>query len=183
MSVLETKISDGMNVAMHSIFASLERILMDQKKHDFKFKVESEYNNDPTKVCQVLVKFVCNIYDTVVDTLDGRNVEIFLEELGLGIQKSLMAHFKKFKISKGLGGLKLMRDLAEYKDTLKLFQIPTVDEACEILGEISKIHLVAPENLKTVVEEGLLSRMDKNELLAYVRLRNDYKSTWIGKFI
>lgn len=65
-----------------------------------------------------------------------------------------MTHFKKFKISKGLGGLKLMRysiffphvwwhvftfarDLAEYKDTMKLFQIPAVDEACEVLGEVS----------------------------------------------
>jgi len=154
-----------------------------RKKDDYKFKEDIEYTNDPTKVCQVFVKFVCSVYDTIIDTLDGRNEEIFLEEFGLGIQKLLMNHFKKFKISKGLGGLKLMRDLAEYKDTLKLFQIPTVDEACEILGEISKIHLVAPENLKTVVDEGLLSRMDKNELLTYVRLRSDYKSTWIGKFI
>jgi len=133
------------------------------------------------QACQTCIKFIHNVYDTIIASLDGRNVEIFLEEFGLGVQKLLLNHFKKFKIGKG--GLKLMRDLAEYKDAMKLFQIPAVEEASEILGEIAKLHLIAPENLKTVIEEGALSRMDRNEVLTFIRLRNDFKSTWIGKYV
>lgn len=39
------------------------------------------------QICQVAKKFICTVYDTVIDSLDGRNVEIFLEEFGLSIQK------------------------------------------------------------------------------------------------
>jgi len=163
--------------------SSTERILSEQKKKDFKIKEDIEYDNNPTKTCDHLVKFVKVHYDIIVSTLDGRNVENFLEEWGLKFQSLLLNHFKKFKVSKGLGGLKLMRDLAEYKDLIQIFDIPQVNDAFELLGEISKVHLVAPENLKTVIEEGPLSRMDKNEVMNYVRLRSDYKSTWVGKYI
>jgi len=163
--------------------ASLDRILLDQKKKDFKFKDETEYDNNPTKACQVAVNFIRNNYDIIVNCLDGRNVDNFLEEFGLNFQRSLLSHFKKFKVSKGLGGLKLLRDLTEYKDTLKLFQRQAIDDAFEVLCEIAKIHLVAAENLKTVIEEGPLSRMDRSDLMNYIRLRSDYKSVWIGKYV
>lgn len=39
------------------------------------------------QVCQVCVKYIHNVYDTIIVSLDGRNVEIFLEEFGLSVQK------------------------------------------------------------------------------------------------
>lgn len=90
----------------------MDRILAEQKKDDFKFKDEAtEYSSDPTKVliyfllfyfllfylvyilnffiqiCQTCVKFIHNVYDTIIDTLDGRNIEIFLEEFGINVQR------------------------------------------------------------------------------------------------
>jgi len=183
LNALETKISLGMDISLNSLVSSLDRILSEQKKTDFKFKEEVDYDNNPTKTCQAAVKMVRGYYEIIVSSLDGRNVSNLLEEIGINFQRMLLAHFKKFKVSKGIGGLRVMRDLAEYKDSVKIFHLPAVNEAFEILCEISKIHLVAPENLKTIIEEGVLSRLDKNELMAYIRLRSDFKSVWIGKFV
>jgi len=51
MAVLERIISDGMNTAMQSLLANMDKLLLEQKKDDFKFKDEAtEYSSDPTKV-------------------------------------------------------------------------------------------------------------------------------------
>lgn len=69
----------------------------------------------------MVLSFLRNVHQKVKATLDGKNLVFFLEELGLRLHEVITAHVKKFTISKGLGGMRLMRDLTEYKDLVAAF--------------------------------------------------------------
>ena len=53
----------------------------------------------------------------------------------------------------------------------------------EIFKDLANIHLVSPENLKEVLSESRMSKLDKQDVLKYVQLRKDFRSAWIGKYI
>lgn len=115
--------------------------------------------------------------------LDGKNLERVLEEFGFRVCKSLMNHYKKFTIMQGVGVIQLLRDLTEYKECGALFNSKLVQEKFEILRDLANIHMGAPENLQSFYSESHLSKLDKQEILTYVRLRSDFNRTWIGKYI
>jgi hypothetical protein len=94
-----------------------------------------------------------------------------------------MAHFKKFTVTPGVGGLRLLSDLTEYRDCSKLFIGAEVLEKFEVLKELSNVHFVAPENLQTLFVESKLSKLDKISILEFVKTRSDFKPVWIGKYI
>jgi hypothetical protein len=50
-----------------------------------------------------------------------------------------------------------------------------VNDRFEALRQLGNIYLVKPENLKTLLEEGALSRLDPQVLHAFVANRADYK--------
>ncbi len=66
------------------------------------------------------------------------------------------------------------RDLAKYNETIIAFDIPALNERFEMLREIGNLFIVKPENLKTVLNEGCLSRIELNLLYPYVALRSDW---------
>jgi len=92
---------------------------------------------------------------------------------------ALFNHFKKIKVSPGTGGLKLLRDLTEYKEHAKLFNSESIVEKFEVLREIANVHLVAPESLNSLIEE---TKMNRQDILQFVRLRSDYRGGWGVKF-
>jgi len=114
--------------------------------------------------------------------MDGRNVDSTIAEFGNRIYSTLLNHFKKFKISQGLGGLQLLQDLTAYWECAKTLNSPKVLEKFDILKEITTIHLVAPENLNMLLKETKLSKLPKQDFLCLVGRRSDYKSWWIEKY-
>jgi len=180
ISTLETKICIGLENSLTTMTALIEKTLLDQKRTDYQVE---EYDNSVTPTCSASIKLIHSLYDTIKNCLQGKNFNILVEELGLKSQLIFLNHFKKFKIGQGVGTLKLVRDLTEYRNFFKMFKSHKVDDAFELLFEISKLHLVNPDNFKAVIEGGALSRMPKPDLFTFIKQRSDFKSLWLDTLL
>jgi len=79
--------------------------------------------------------------------------------------------------------MRLLRDLTEYREFIQELGIPSLDEQFAILRDLANIYLVPPENLRSLLEESTLTKMDIEDLHTYVKLRSDFKSDWLNKYI
>eukprot|EP01133_Synstelium_polycarpum_P016642 gene16642-19773_t len=154
MSSLEVKICKALEMSLTTMIALLDKTLLGQKRDDY---TGEDYDNSVTPTCNAVLKLLNTLIDLARNCLQGKNFSIFVEELGQRSQFAFINHFKKFKIGQ-IGALKLIKDLTNYRDCAKQFKSHKVDDAFEILFEISKLHLVNPENFKSVIEGGALSR-------------------------
>lgn len=75
------------------------------------------------------------------------------------------------------------RDLTDYHELSRMFGSQAVTDQFESLKGVASLHLVSPENLSVLMREGALSRIPREDLLAFVRLRSDFKSQWVGKYV
>ncbi|KYQ93399.1 exocyst complex subunit 5 [Tieghemostelium lacteum] len=176
ISNLEIKICEALEKSLVVITQLVDKSLLEQKKNDYQTE---DYDNSVTKTCQQVVKLIQSFYDLSKNSLQGKNFYIFIEELGLKLQVLFINHYKKFKVGQGIGALKLLRDLTEYKETMKKFKSHKVDDGFELLFEISKLHFIVPENFKAIIESGCLSRMPKNDLIIFIKQRSDFQSLWL----
>jgi hypothetical protein len=67
--------------------------------------------------------------------------------------------------------------LAKYQETIMSWKISQLNDRFEALRQLGNIYLVKPENLKTLLEEGTLSRLEPQVLHAFVANRADYKQS------
>lgn len=107
--------------------------------------------------------------------LDGKNLENFLLEVGIQFYSILLDSLKRFVISMN-GGLILTKDIAKYQETVSMFKIPALNDRFEVLRQISNLYIVKPENLKTLLDEGVFLRMDSRVIHQFVANRADYKT-------
>ncbi|KAN0023355.1 hypothetical protein ACTFIU_011525 [Dictyostelium citrinum] len=176
ISSLENCINTGLENSLTTMIQLIEKTLIPQGRNDY---LIDDYDNSVTDTCASVIKLIQSFYDMAKINLQGKNFHIYVEELGLKSQFVFINHFKKFKIGQGIGTLKLMRDLTEYRNLSKQFKSQKVDDAFELLFEISKLHLVNPENFKLVIEGGALTRMSKQDLIIFIKQRSDFKSIWL----
>lgn len=54
------------------------------------------------------------------------------------------------------------------------FRVESLNEYFSVLKELSNLYIVKPENLKMVLQEGYLGRMDLAALHSYLCLRADW---------
>jgi hypothetical protein len=113
--------------------------------------------------------------------LDGRNVRSFLGEVASRLLRLLVDQVKRLSVT-AAGGLRLMRDTSEYRDCVARFGSPAATKQYELLTDIAKIFLVTPENIKALVGDSSLGRLDPQELLEIVKSRADFKA-WSSKWI
>jgi hypothetical protein len=172
------------------ISAHVERLLSThQRKSDWRVKEEDEADlvteDSPSKACVVVRAFVLQVFGRAQAALDGRNVTAFMTELANRLQRALWAHIRQFTISAGVGGMRLMRDLAEYRELVRKLHVPaTVEEGFAQLKEAANIFVVPPSNLRPLLEESsLLARLSAAERVGLVRQRTDFKSNWMGRYI
>jgi hypothetical protein len=86
-------------------------------------------------------------------------------------------------VSQGLGGLQFMEDLSAYREGAMIFQSQAILEKFDILKELSVIHYLSPENLEIIFTNTKLAELEREEVIAFIRMRSDFKSSWIGKYI
>jgi len=77
--------------------------------------------------------------------------------------------------------LSFCRDIAKYQETVKTWNIPSLDERFETLRQLGKVFLAKPEMLPSVLNEGHLAKADFKSLYPYLQMRVDFKTSKIDK--
>ncbi|KAF8917823.1 exocyst complex component Sec10-like protein [Mucidula mucida] len=148
--------------------------LTKQKKNDFKPRNDdlsfARVNTEPcVACCDTLEK----VRDAAKANLSGKNLEVFLTEVGVSFHSLLLEHLRKFPVS-ATGGLMLAKDIKMYQDTISSFGIPSLTERYEFLRQLGNVFLVRPDILKSYITENYLGRIDPILLKPYISLRSDY---------
>jgi hypothetical protein len=190
LDALETALDACLSKLLTLIVAHIERLLSSlQKKRDWRVKEEDEAvvaeDQSPSKACSAVCAFVAEVAAKANSTLDGRNVQSFLSEVATRLQRLLWTHIRHFTITAGLGGMRLLRDMAEYREAVRRLRLASsVDDAFTQLKEAANLFVVPPANVRPLLEESsLLARLTPDERLALVKQRSDYKASWVGRFI
>ncbi|KAJ2761922.1 Exocyst complex component 5 [Coemansia nantahalensis] len=87
-----------------------------------------------------------------------------------------MDHLRRFVVSVA-GGLVLAKDVSRYREAIASFGVAALNAKFAVLQDISNVFLVQPSALKSLLDEGPLSRLDRPTLQAFVQMREDSRSS------
>ncbi|KAH9482765.1 Exocyst complex component SEC10 [Psilocybe cubensis] len=148
--------------------------LTKQKRNDFKPRNDDlSFARVNTEPCVLCCETLERVRDAAKQNLSGKNLEMFLTEIGIGFHSLLLDHLRKFPVS-ATGGLMLAKDLKSYQDTVSSFGIPALHERFEFIRQLGNVFLVRPEILKSYITENYLGRIDSSLLKPYLSLRSDW---------
>ncbi|KAG0356738.1 Exocyst complex component 5 [Podila minutissima] len=181
MASVESKANATIQKEIDCILAWLETCLGRQRRSDFKPKDdEVDLTGLATKPCIDCCEFLRRMYNTIRECFDGKNIEMFCTEVGITFHGMLLEHFKRFSISP-VGGVLLTKDIAKYQESVKAWNIPSLNERFEMLRQLGNVFLVKPEILPSVLNEGYLAKVDFKSLYPYLQMRVDFKTSKIDK--
>ncbi|KAJ8330382.1 hypothetical protein BDV3_003129 [Batrachochytrium dendrobatidis] len=173
-SAIEEKLNAIMQRKIAVVASWMEVLFARQKKSDFKPRDDIvAVNTLSTLVCNQVVDFIQRVRDEAHVSLDGENLESYLTEVGTLLHCLLLDHFKKFPVSYA-GGLVLTKDVSKYHEVIMTFKITLLDERFDMIKELGNMFIVKPENLKSVINEGYLGRIEMQLLHPYLSLRADW---------
>ncbi|EJD01579.1 exocyst complex protein [Fomitiporia mediterranea MF3/22] len=163
-----------MNRLTDSIVAWLSATLAKQKKNEFKPRSD-ELSFVNTEPCDGCCMTLAKVRDAARQNLSGKNLEVFLTEVGITFNTLLLDHLRKFSVNAN-GGLILAKDLKSYQDLISTFNCPALPERFEFICQLGKIFLIEPEILKSYITESALSRIDLHLLRPYLAQRSDWQT-------
>nr|DBA14365.1 TPA: hypothetical protein GDO54_005348 [Pyxicephalus adspersus] len=178
---MEVKLDTGIDRTLNCMFGQMKQILAsEQKKTDFKPEDENnvliQYTTACAKVCIYLRKQV----EKIRSSMDGKNVDSVLMELGVRFHRLIYEHLQQFSYS-SMGGMLAICDVAEYRKCAKEFKIALVLQLFDTLHSLCNLLVVAPDNLKQMCSGEQLASLDKNILHSFVQLRADYRSSRLAR--
>uniref|UniRef100_A0A8D2KBX3 Exocyst complex component 5 n=1 Tax=Urocitellus parryii TaxID=9999 RepID=A0A8D2KBX3_UROPR len=178
---MEMKLDTGIDRTLNCMIGQMKHILAaEQKKTDFKPEDENnvliQYTNACVKVCTYVRKQV----EKIKNSMDGKNVDTVLMELGVRFHRLIYEHLQQYSYS-CMGGMLAICDVAEYRKCAKDFKIPMVLHLFDTLHALCNLLVVAPDNLKQVCSGEQLANLDKNILHSFVQLRADYRSARLAR--
>ncbi|XP_049319866.1 exocyst complex component 5 [Astyanax mexicanus] len=178
---MEVKLDTGIDRTINCMIGQMKQILTtEQKKTDFRPEDENnvmiQYTTASSKVCAYVSKQV----ERVRRSMDGKNVDTVLTELGVRFHRLVHEHLQQFSYNY-MGGMLAICDVAEYRRCAKDFRVPLVLHLLDTLHALCNLLVVAPDNLKQVCSGEQLTNLDRNLLHAFVQLRADYRSARLGR--
>ncbi|NXA30086.1 EXOC5 protein, partial [Ibidorhyncha struthersii] len=182
---MEVKLDMGIDrqveMTLNCMIGQMKHILAaEQKKTDFKPEDENnvliQYTNACVKVCGYVRKQV----EKIRNSMDGKNVDTVLMELGVRFHRLIYEHLQQYSYS-CMGGMLAICDVAEYRKCAKDFKIALVLQLFDTLHALCNLLVVAPDNLKQVCSGEQLANLDKNILHSFVQLRVDYRSARLAR--
>ncbi|XP_072722285.1 exocyst complex component 5 isoform X3 [Ciconia boyciana] len=178
---MEVKLDMGIDRTLNCMIGQMKHILAaEQKKTDFKPEDENnvliQYTNACVKVCGYVRKHV----EKIRNSMDGKNVDTVLMELGVRFHRLIYEHLQQYSYS-CMGGMLAICDVAEYRKCAKDFKIALVLQLFDTLHALCNLLVVAPDNLKQVCSGEQLANLDKNILHSFVQLRVDYRSARLAR--
>ncbi|KAI4523719.1 exocyst complex component Sec10 [Schizophyllum commune Loenen D] len=180
ISRLEGGANNLLQKVTESVINWLSQQLRKQNKNDFKPRNDdisfARVNTEPCVACCDMLEKVRN---AAKQYLSGKNLEVFLTEVGVAFHGLLLDHMRKFPVS-ATGALMLTKDIKSYQDAIAGFGIPALFERFEFLRQLGNIYLIPPETLKSYITENYLGRVDAELLKPYLALRSDWGSVEKG---
>uniref|UniRef100_H2VB49 Exocyst complex component 5 n=1 Tax=Takifugu rubripes TaxID=31033 RepID=H2VB49_TAKRU len=152
----------------------------EQKKTDFRPEDENNVMIQYTTACSKVCVYVSRQVEHVRKSMDGKNVDTVLTELGVRFHRLIHEHLQQYSYS-SMGGMLAICDVAEYRRCAKDFRVPLVLQLFDTLHALCNLLVVAPDNLKQVCSGEQLTNLDRNLLHAFVQLRVDYRSARLGR--
>ncbi|EPQ59103.1 exocyst complex component Sec10 [Gloeophyllum trabeum ATCC 11539] len=155
-----------------SVVSWLSAQLAKQKKNDFKPRNDDlrTSNTEPCVACCEMLEKVC---EAAKQNLSGKNLEVFLTEVGNAFHCLLLEHLRKFPVN-ATGGIVLVKDLKAYQDIIDTFSIPALHERFEFIRQLGNIFLLGPDILKSFITDSYLGRIDTALLRPYLAQRSDW---------
>ncbi|KAF7713412.1 Sec10 family protein [Penicillium ucsense] len=164
-SRIEEKINTIEQKTIDATLAWVSRLLSGQRKNDFRPRESDnaawlEMLQTPTcaSICTFLTR-VHNIARTALPS-SGSNVRQVLTEIALGTRGLLLEHFKRFAVS-GPGGLMVTKDMTQYADLLKSWDIDEETKgpggALDVLLEVGNLFVIGVEALRERIRGGAAS--------------------------
>jgi len=148
--------------------------LAKQKRNDFKPRNDDlSFARVNTEPCVACCETLERVRDAAKANLSGKNLEVFLSEIGVAFHSLLLDHLRKFPVS-ATGGLMLAKDIKSYQDTIGTFSIPSLHERFEFIRQLGNVFLVRPDILRSYITEGYLGRIDSTLLRPYLAQRSDW---------
>ncbi|CAB1330882.1 unnamed protein product [Coregonus sp. 'balchen'] len=152
----------------------------EQKKTDFRPEDENNVMIQCTTACSKVCVYVSRQVERVRKSMDGKNVDTVLTELGVRFHRLIHEHLQQYSYS-SMGGMLAICDVAEYRKSAKDFRVPLVLQLFDTLHALCNLLVVAPDNLKQVCSGEQLTNLDRNLLHAFVQLRVDYRQARLGR--
>ncbi|ORZ36510.1 exocyst complex component Sec10-domain-containing protein [Catenaria anguillulae PL171] len=152
--------------------AHVQMLLGRQKKTDFRSRGDDAVDvahQLSSPACVAICEFLSKVHGNLQSYMDGANFRVFALELGVQVHVMLLEHFKN--------------DVAKYQQSIAAFQVPELVNRFDLLRELGHLFLVRPENLPSILSEGLLAQLDNVTLQAYLSNRADYKSARIEEML
>uniref|UniRef100_A0A8C9S261 Exocyst complex component 5 n=1 Tax=Scleropages formosus TaxID=113540 RepID=A0A8C9S261_SCLFO len=178
---MEVKLDTGIDRTLNCMIGQMKHILStEQKKTDFKPEDENNVMIQYTNACSKVCAYVSKQVERVRKSMDGKNVDTVLTELGVRFHRLIHEHLQQFSYS-SMGGMLAICDVAEYRRCAKDFRVPLVLQLFDTLHALCNLLVVAPDNLKQVCSGEQLTNLDRNLLHAFVQLRADYRSSRLGR--
>uniref|UniRef100_A0A3B3CRB6 Exocyst complex component 5 n=1 Tax=Oryzias melastigma TaxID=30732 RepID=A0A3B3CRB6_ORYME len=178
---MEVKLDTGIDRTLNCMVGQMKHILAtEQKKTDFRPEDENNVMIQYTTACSKVCAYVSRQVEHVRKSMDGKNVDTVLTELGVRFHRLIHEHLQQFSYS-SMGGMLAICDVAEYRRCAKNFRVPLVLQLFDTLHALCNLLVVAPDNLKQVCSGEHLTNLDRNLLHAFVQLRVDYRSARLGR--
>lgn len=178
---MEVKLDTGIDRTINCMIGQMKHILVtEQKKTDFRPEDENNVMIQYTTACSKVCAYVSKQVERVRRSMDGKNVDTVLTELGVRFHRLIHEHLQQFSYNY-MGGMLAICDVAEYRRCAKDFRVPLVLQLFDTLHALCNLLVVAPDNLKQVCSGEQLTNLDKNLLHAFVQLRADYRSARLGR--
>uniref|UniRef100_A0A3Q2YMQ6 Exocyst complex component 5 n=1 Tax=Hippocampus comes TaxID=109280 RepID=A0A3Q2YMQ6_HIPCM len=178
---MEVKLDTGIDRTLNCMVGQMKHILAtEQKKTDFKPEDENNVMIQYTTACAKVCAYVSRQVEHVRKSMDGKNVDTVLTELGVRFHRLIHEHLQQYNYS-SMGGMLAICDVAEYRRCAKDFRVPLVLQLFDTLHALCNLLVVAPDNLKQVCSGEQLTNLDRNLLHAFVQLRVDYRSARLGR--
>lgn len=122
------------------IISYITLLLSKQKKQDYRPK-DDEVNLTTlnTQTCDLVCNFLDKVHETAEDSLDGTNLDVFLDEIGHGLLNLLLEHMKKFQVNQA-GAMMLSKDVKRYHDVIQGWKVASLKDEFELMNEIGALY-------------------------------------------
>lgn len=173
---IETKLDVGLDRSLNSIVGWVKTILQqEQRKSDFNPLPNETELATTSPACLRAVKFINHQTTKIRETLDGKNIESVLMELGTRLHRVIYEHLTQFQFNSS-GAMVVICDVQEYRRCAAQFKVGTVNALFDILHAMCNLLILPPENLPDAIQGDQLASLDKTIIEGWIQLRADYRN-------